>query len=138
FLAFMTLIDPDRFAGGGRHGELPDVSDVMRRLVKENLRTFGGKRLFPKREAHSLRFSLGPLEAELYEAVTDYVRTGMNRAQRMQEEGDRRRGVIVGFALAGLQRRLASSPAAIYHSLRRRRERLAKQAEEMRRLADGG
>ena len=53
----------------------------------------------------------------------------MNRADRMQEEGDKRRGIIVGFALAGLQRRLASSPEAIYHSLRRRRERLAKQAE---------
>ena len=53
----------------------------------------------------------------------------MNRAARMQEEGDKRKGIIVGFALAGLQRRLASSPAAIYHSLRRRTERLAKQAE---------
>src|SRR5690606_18643087 len=63
---------------------------------------------------------------------------GMNRAARMQEEGDKRRGIIVGFALAGLQRRPASSPAANYHSLRRRRSRLAKQAAELRRLAAGG
>ena len=35
---------------------VPDVSDVMRRLVKENLRTFEGRRLFPKRYAHSLNF----------------------------------------------------------------------------------
>ncbi len=138
FLAFMTLIDPERFAGRLRNDEMPDVSDVMRRLVKENLRTFEGKRLFTQRHAHSLNFELSGPEAELYEAVTDYVRTGMNRAARMQEEGDKRRGIIVGFALAGLQRRLASSPAAIYHSLRRRRERLAKQAEELRRLAAGG
>lgn len=41
----------------------------------------------------------------------------MNRAAKMQEEGDKHRGLIVGFALAGLQRRLASSPAAIYHIL---------------------
>ena len=135
FLAFMTLIDPERFAGRLRNNEVPDVSDVMRRLVKENLRTFEGKRLFPKRFAHSLNFELSEPEAELYEAVTRYVRTGMNRAVRMQEEGDKRRGIIVGFALAGLQRRLVSSPAAIYHSLRRRRERLVKQAEELRRLA---
>ena len=60
FLAFMTLIDPERFAGRLRDGSggsdtdgdgnrqaMPDVSDVMRRLVKENLRTFEGKRLFP-------------------------------------------------------------------------------------------
>ena len=56
----------------------------------------------------------------------------------MQAEGDKRRGIIIGFALAGLQRRLASSPAAIYHSLRRRRDRLAEQAKELRRLAASG
>jgi superfamily II DNA or RNA helicase len=138
FLAFMTLIDPERFAGRLRSDDLPDVSDVMRRLVKENLRTFDGKRLFTKRFAKSLNFELSPPEDELYQAVTSYVREGMNRAQRMQEEGDKRRGIIVGFALAGLQRRLASSPAAIFHSLRRRRDRLEAQAIELRRLAAGG
>ena len=152
FLAFMTLIDPERFAGRLRDGSgggsgaetdgdgpaMPDVSDVMRRLVKENLRTFEGKRLFPQRHAHSLNFELSEPEAELYKAVTDYVRNGMNRAARMSEEGDKSRGIIVGFALAGLQRRLASSPAAIYHSLRRRRDRLSDQAAELRRLAASG
>ena len=62
----------------------------------------------------------------------------MNRAARMREEGDKSRGIIVGFALAGLQRRLASSPAAIYHSLRRGRDRLEEQAAELRRLAASG
>ena len=152
FLAFMTLIDPERFAGRLRDGSgggsgaetdgdgpaMPDVSDVMRRLVKENLRTFEGKRLFPQRHAHSLNFELSEPEAELYKEVTDYVRNGMNRAARMREEGDKSRGIIVGFALAGLQRRLASSPAAIYHSLRRRRDRLNDQAAELRRLVASG
>ena len=138
FLAFMTLIDRERFAGRLRSGEMPEVDDVMRRLVKENLRTFDGRRLFTQRFAHSLKFELSEHEMELYETVSSYVRDGMNRAARMQEEGDKRRGIIVGFALAGLQRRLASSPAAIYHSLRRRHERLTGQAEELRRLAAGG
>ena len=138
FLAFMTLIDPERFAGRLRDGEVPDVSDVMRRLVKENLTTFDGRRLFPQRHAHSLNFELSEPEDALYQAVTDYVRVGMNRAVRMQEEGDKRRGIMVGFALAGLQRRLASSPAAIYHSLRRRTERLKTQADELRHLAATG
>lgn len=80
FLAFMTLIDPERFAGRLHNDEMPDVSDVMRRLVKENLRTFEGKRLFTQRHAHSLNFELSAPEAELYEAVSDYVRNGMNRA----------------------------------------------------------
>ncbi|MYE57040.1 MAG: DEAD/DEAH box helicase, partial [Acidimicrobiaceae bacterium] len=143
FLAFMTLIDPERFAGRLRDGEgdgssMPDVSDVMRRLVKENLRTFEGKRLFPQRHAYSLNFELSEPEAGLYEAVTKYVSEGMNRAARMREEGEASRGIIVGFALAGLQRRLASSPAAIYHSLRRRRDRLEEQAAQLRRLAASG
>ena len=147
FLAFMTLIDPERFTGrlraakGDAEGDgpaMPDIDDVMRRRVKENLVTFEGTPLFPKRYAHSLNFELSNPEADLYEAVTGYVRTGMNRAARMSEEGDKRRGIIVGFALAGLQRRLASSPAAIYHSLRRRRDRLAEQASELRRLAASG
>ena len=138
FLAFMTLIDPDRFAGRLRDNEVPDTGDVMRRLVKENLRTFEGRRLFPQRFAHSLNFKLSEPEQELYEAVTDYVRSGMDRANRMQEEGDRRGGIIFGFALAALQRRLASSPAAIYHSLRRRRDRMADQAVELRRLSEDG
>ncbi len=147
FLAFMTLVDPDMFEGrlrgrgnkgdGDERPEMPDTSQVMRRIVKENLRTFEGRRLFPQRHAHSLSFELSAPEAELYESVTNYVRTGMNRAQRMQEGGDRR-GIMVGFALAGLQRRLASSPAAIYHSLRRRRDRLAEQESELRRLASSG
>ena len=43
---------------------MPDVSDVMRRQVKESLRTFEGKRLFPKRHAHSLKFELSEPETE--------------------------------------------------------------------------
>lgn len=139
FLLFMALLDPERFAGRLRHeADVPDVSDVMRRYVKENLLTFEGKRLFPERHAVTAKYDLSPAEQDLYDAVTDYVRNGMNRAQAMQEGGDKRRGLIVGFALAGLQRRLASSPEAIYQSLRRRRERLETQLAELERLADGG
>ena len=140
FLAFLSLVHPDRFAGRLRGRPVPDVSDVMRRLVKENLRTFEGRRLFPKRSAGSVKFELSEPETELYEAVTNYVRTGMAKAADMADSdaAGRRRGIIIGFALAGLQRRLASSPAAIYHSLRRRCERLAAQATELRRLAATG
>ncbi|MCY3562215.1 MAG: helicase-related protein [bacterium] len=140
FLAFLSLVHPDRFAGQLRSRPMPDVSDVMRRLVKENLRTFDGKRLFPQRFAHSAKFELSEPETKLYEAVTNYVRTGMAKAADMagSDAADRRRGIIIGFALAGLQRRLASSPAAIHHSLRRRCERLDAQAKELRRLAASG
>mgnify|MGYP000924741142 CR=1 FL=1 len=65
--------------------------------------------------------TLSPDEKALYNAVTEYVRTEFNRADQLAS--DQHRGTV-GFALTILQRRLASSPAAIYHSLRRRRERL--------------
>jgi hypothetical protein len=41
----------------------------------------------------------------------------MNRAERLAQEGQGRRGNTVGFAVTILQRRLASSPEAIYQSL---------------------
>ena len=128
FLLFMSLLDPDRFAGKLRHAKkLPDVSDMMRRYVKENLLTFEGKRLFRERRATTVNYDLTADEMRLYEAVSSYVRDGMGRAQAMEQGGDRRRGLAVGFALAALQRRLASSPDAIFHSLRRRKEKLTAQ-----------
>jgi len=133
FLLFLSLLDPDRFAGRLRGAkDIPDVSDVMRRLVKENLLTFEGKRLFPERKATTISYDLSPQEQQLYEAVSSYVREGMGRAQAMEDGGDRRRGLAVGFALAALQRRLASSPAAIHRSLERRTEKLQKKLLDAR------
>jgi hypothetical protein len=60
------------------------------------------------------------------------VREEMNRADRLKAAGEGRRGNVVGFALTVLQRRLASSPEAIYQSLRRRRDRLEARLNEER------
>jgi hypothetical protein len=108
----------------------------MRRLVKEQLLKFDGTPLFPERLAYTVNYKLSDAEAQLYEQVTDYVRTEFNRADALESEG--RKGTV-GFALTALQRRLASSPEAIYQSLRRRRERLEsrlKEEELLRRGAD--
>jgi SNF2 family DNA or RNA helicase len=133
FQLFMALLDPDRFEGKPRKdGKQTDAQGLMRRMVKEELLTFEGKPLFPERRAYTVNYDLSPEEARLYAEVTDYVREEMNRAQRLQAEGEGRRGNIVGFALTVLQRRLASSPEAIYQSLRRRRERLEGRVNEVR------
>jgi superfamily II DNA or RNA helicase len=122
FQLFMALLDPERFEGKFREGvHSSDPSDLMRRLVKEQLLTFEGKPLFPERIAYTVPYKLSQLEAELYKHVTDYVTTEFNRADKLENGG--RKGTV-GFALTTLQRRLASSPEAIYQSLRRRRERL--------------
>ncbi|TAM79793.1 MAG: DUF3883 domain-containing protein [Acidobacteria bacterium] len=136
FQLFMALLDGDRFEGRFRDGvHVVDASDLMRRLVKEQLLKFDGTPLFPERLAYAVSYSLSDLEARLYKEVTDYVREEFNRADALENEG--RKGTV-GFALTILQRRLASSPEAIYQSLRRRRERLEKRLREEQLLKRGG
>jgi superfamily II DNA or RNA helicase len=119
---FLALLDSDRFYGKFRDGvHKVDATDLMRRMVKEELVKFDGTPLFPERKAYTVNYKLSDAEASLYEAVTHYVQTEMGKADQLT--GSRKGSV--GFALTTLQRRLASSPEAIYQSLRRRRERLA-------------
>jgi superfamily II DNA or RNA helicase len=121
FQLFLSLLDSDRFYGKFRDGvHKVDASDLMRRMVKEELVKFDGTPLFPERRAYTVNYKLSDIEAALYEAVTEYVKTEMGKADEL--EGARKGSV--GFALTALQRRLASSPEAIYQSLKRRRERL--------------
>ena len=130
FQLFMALLDGDRFEGSFRDGvHVADVEGMMRRLTKEELRQFDGRPLFPERRAYTAKYELSPQEAELYRVVTEYVRDEMNRVKRFTR-GDKRNNV--SFALQILQRRLASSPAAIYSSLKRRRERLEKELSKAR------
>ena len=136
FQLFMALLDGDRFEGRFREGvHTADVSDMLRRLTKEELKTFDGRPLFPERRAYTVNYRLSADEAALYDAVTEYVREEMNRAERLAEGDQRRQNV--GFALQILQRRLASSPAAIHESLRRRREKLERRVDEARLLQRG-
>ena len=132
FQLFMALLDGDRFEGRFRDGvHVADVSDLMRRMVKESLLKFDGTPLFPERIAYTVPYKLSDAEAHLYKAVTEYVREEFNRAEAL--ENDKRSGTV-GFALTILQRRLASSPEAIYQSLRRRRERLESRLRELEML----
>jgi superfamily II DNA or RNA helicase len=136
FQLFMALLDGDRFEGRFRDGvHTSDVSDLMRRMVKESLLKFDGTPLFPERIAYTVPYKLSDAETHLYRAVTDYVREEFNRVEALQN--DKRAGTV-GFALTILQRRLASSPEAIYQSLRRRRERLEGRLRELEVLQRGG
>lgn len=135
FQLFMALLDGDRFEGRFRDGvHAVDVSDLIRRMVKERLLKFDGTPLFPERIAYTVPYRLSDNEARLYKEVTEYVREEFNRAEALQN--DRRVGTV-GFALTILQRRLASSPEAIYQSLCRRRERLEKRLRELQLLQRG-
>jgi superfamily II DNA or RNA helicase len=135
FQLFMALLDGDRFEGRFRDGvHQADTSDLMRRMVKENLLKFDGTPLFPERIAYTVPYKLSDAEARLYREVTDYVREEFNRAEALLN--DKRAGTV-GFALTILQRRLASSPEAIFQSLHRRSERLQKRMRELEVLQRG-
>nr|WP_220491108.1 helicase-related protein [Tessaracoccus sp. MC1627] len=137
FQLFMSLLDQDRFEGQYRQGvHRTNTHGLMRRMVKEDLLTFEGKPLFPERKAYTVEYELSPAERDLYELVTDYVRTEMGRAERIAQAGDKKRGNNVGFALTVLQRRLASSPEAILRSLDRRQQRLASRLRDMQRATE--
>lgn len=84
FQAWLSLLDSDRFYGKSR-GDVKknDVSDLMRRMVKEDLLKFDGTPLFPERRASTANYSLSAAETALYEAVSDYVRNEMNRADKL-------------------------------------------------------
>ena len=137
FQLFLSLLDSDRFygkfRGGGDAAHKIDASDLMRRMVKEEMIRFDGTRLFPERRAYTANYKLADIEAALYESVTSYVKTEMGKADNLVGA---RRG-SVGFALTALQRRLASSPEAIYQSLKRRKERLENRLQQEKLLSRG-
>jgi SNF2 family DNA or RNA helicase len=129
FQAWLALLDADRFHGKAREKAEPmEIADIMRRMVKEDLIKFDGSKLFPERRAETIKYTLSIAEKVLYDAVTDYVRNEMGRADKL----DGKKKGMVGFALTILQRRLASSPYAIAQSLRRRRDRLQERIDELK------
>ncbi len=130
FQLFLALLDPDRFSFHKFRENVHKInlSDIMRRMIKEDLLTFENKPLFPERRAYTVNYQLSKQEMALYNAVTDYVREEMNRAEKL----DKKRQGNVGFALTVLQRRLASSPEAIYQSLARRYQRLEKEKRRLK------
>ena len=134
FQLFLAFLDEDRFEGSFRDGaRRAGAADLMRRMVKENLFKMDGTPLFPERRAETVPYRLSEPEERLYKAVTEYVREEFNRAEKL----NKKHGGTVGFALTILQRRLASSPEAIFQSLSRRRERLEKRLREQELLQSG-
>jgi superfamily II DNA or RNA helicase len=119
FALLLQLLDRDLYVTGDILAEAGsrDENRIMIRRLKEDMRKFDGSPCFPPRHVQTLPYELSPEERDLYEAVTDYVK---NNFQRAESEGNRN----VGLALTVLQRRLASSIAAVSLSLDRRLKRL--------------
>lgn len=66
FQLFLALLDGDRFEGKFRDGtHLVDSSDLIRRMVKENLLKFDGRPLFPERIAYTVPYQLSLLKPRI-------------------------------------------------------------------------
>jgi superfamily II DNA or RNA helicase len=125
FTLLLQLLDPDLYASGKilEEASKHDENRIMIRRLKEDMKQFDGSPCFPPRHVRTLPYELNDEEERLYEAVTGYVQNNFARAEDSANRN-------VGLALTVLQRRLASSLAAIQLSLERRLKRL----QELRRL----
>jgi superfamily II DNA or RNA helicase len=123
FCRFLALLDKDVY------GNVKSLEDAMKRgsapfylrRTKEALVSFPDpdtghvKKLFTKREVKTTTFELNAEEFDFYEALTHYVEDQSIRASAE----DSAAGRAVGFIMAMLQRRMASSIYAVRRSLER-------------------
>jgi superfamily II DNA or RNA helicase len=119
FLLFLDLLQPGFFANADLLQESVRNKDnpLYLRRLKEDLKDFQGRPLFPPRRVTTKPYRLNDEEKRLYNAVTEYVEKSYNKALAAEKRN-------VAFALLILQRRLASSVRAVRRSLERRKQRL--------------
>ncbi|HWE00892.1 MAG TPA: helicase-related protein [Tepidisphaeraceae bacterium] len=119
FALLLQLLDRDLYVNGDILAEASthDENKIMIRRLKEDMKKFDGSPCFPPRHVKTLPYALTADELKLYEEVTHYVQENFQRAEQAENRN-------VGLALTVLQRRLASSTAAIRLSLERRFKKL--------------
>ena len=130
FCLFLELLDKDVY-GDVRSLEEAMVNNVAPfylRRTKEALVTFPDpetkevKKLFPNRKVETIEFQIDDAELDFYDALTRYVEDQSIKASKDNSA----RGRALGFTMAMLQRRFASSMFAIRRSLERMKEKRQK------------
>jgi len=130
FCLFLRLLDADVY------GDVKSLEEAMRRnsapfylrRTKEALVTFPDpddgtiKKLFTKREVQTVRFQIDHDEWDFYDALTRFVEDQSIKAEAAGSAAGR----ALGFTMAMLQRRFASSIFAARRSLERMRDRRQK------------
>ncbi|MDR2172570.1 MAG: DUF3883 domain-containing protein, partial [Planctomycetaceae bacterium] len=123
FCLFLELLDRDVYAN------VKSLEEAMQkqsapfylRRTKEALVTFPNpetgkpKRLFTRRNVKTVEFKINEAETELYDVLTEYVENQSVKA--IQESSPASR--TIGFTMAMLQRRFASSVYAVRRTLER-------------------
>lgn len=139
FTLFLELLDKDVY------GDVKSLEEAMRRneapfylrRTKEALVTFPDpetglpRKIFTNRDVQTVDFQIDEDEWDFYDDLTRYVEDQSIKAQADQSA----RGRALGFTMAMLQRRFASSMRAVRRSLERmkaRRERILEDPEAYR------
>ena len=115
FLRLMSLIDKTRFREDSPIDRDAITSSIVR-TEKRNAIDAEGKPLFRPRNTRIIRVEWKEehrLQAELYEQVTEYVRTGYNRALKEKRN-------YIGFLMVLMQRLVSSSTRSIRNTLEKR------------------
>jgi len=126
FLRLMQLLDHDAFPNTKavvREQVAPYIIRTEKREAVDN----DGKPLFKERHTHLVNVEWQErhsLQRELYEQVTEYVRTGYNKSIREKKP-------YVGFLMVLFQRLVSSSTAAIADALERRLQILKTQSDQL-------
>ena len=131
FCLFLELLDRDVY------GDVKSLEEAMRPhagallpaphqggagLPSPTPRPARSKKLFTKRDVHTAAFEIDGDEFDFYDALTRYVEDQSIKAARRRLG----RGPGVGFTMAMLQRRFASSIYAVRRSLERMRDKRQK------------
>ena len=129
FRLFLSLLDRDVY------GDIKSLEEAMKRhsapfylrRLKEALVSFPdengvSRKLFTKREVQTAKFSLNAEEYDFYEDLTSYVEEQSIKAAASESQ----QGKALGFTMAMLQRRFASSVYAARRSLERMRDKRKK------------
>ena len=129
FFALWKLLDPQTFSTIDAFQAMPRESRerFFIRRTKEEMVTFEGKPLYPRRTTDTFSYDLtqGPVsEQALYDQTTDYLRFIYNRAKMLNK-------TAAQLALGVFQRRMASSTYALLRSMERRLEKLDKVIEDV-------
>jgi len=130
FARLLGLLD-DRFV----HGLALSRENVAPLVVRSDKRATTDNRGRPLFQPRTTRLRVVPygarkIEQQLYEAVTDYVRHGYQRAKAEKRPA-------VGFLVLLMQRLASSSTSAVHSALRRRQGAIVEQGTQLQLFPDG-
>jgi len=126
FRRVLQLLDADAFMGD----DMPSIKEIEPFVMRSEKRyavDYNGQKLFNERKTIKLLIPLEPerhhLQLQLYEHLTEYVRTSFNKAKQ-------NRNTALALVMTILQKIASSSTAAIYSALSTRLYRLQNGMDE--------